>query len=140
MVDDAVDLDEAAKQQQEWLCVECGDQVTVDAVLPNTVEPLRLQPASKLCVQCSDKFCDVCFQAQHKRGSSSCPPQVVVRIWRYGTAASIATATTANITYARFVLIVGTRWASALIGTCIAGTLMRPIRTHVANTCLPGSP
>jgi hypothetical protein len=34
------------------MCIECEDQ-----------------PIAVLCNQCNDKFCEVCFQALHKKGS-----------------------------------------------------------------------
>eukprot|EP00455_Lapot_gusevi_P000550 TRINITY_DN1024_c0_g1_i5.p1 TRINITY_DN1024_c0_g1~~TRINITY_DN1024_c0_g1_i5.p1 ORF type:complete len:590 (-),score=199.74 TRINITY_DN1024_c0_g1_i5:176-1945(-) len=45
------DLDILAKSVK-GLCVECTDQ-----------------PASKFCESCQDEFCDVCYEAQHKRGN-----------------------------------------------------------------------
>jgi hypothetical protein len=42
---------QAVEENLPGMCVECGDQ-----------------PFDGYCEQCQDDFCDVCFQAQHKRG------------------------------------------------------------------------
>ncbi|KAL0490091.1 hypothetical protein AKO1_006746 [Acrasis kona] len=49
--DDAISENFKTVQQSLGLCIECGDQ-----------------PASLHCEQCADDFCEVCFQAIHKKG------------------------------------------------------------------------
>lgn len=49
--DVAEDFPVSEPENVPGMCVECGDQ-----------------PFSGYCEQCQDDYCDVCFQAQHKRG------------------------------------------------------------------------
>ncbi|KDN33515.1 hypothetical protein RSAG8_13399, partial [Rhizoctonia solani AG-8 WAC10335] len=49
MVEEPVEEDKGA---EEGYCIECEDQ-----------------PASVFCETCADDFCEVCFQAQHRKGT-----------------------------------------------------------------------
>ena len=51
-VEDGMDMDAAVAETLKHLCIECRDQ-----------------PAMLTCDQCTDRFCDVCFAALHKRGT-----------------------------------------------------------------------
>ena len=66
------DEEATGKQLEDGYCVECEGTPALSGVrCTQTYPPLNAtdQPAQVYCESCTDNFCEVCFAAQHRKGT-----------------------------------------------------------------------
>lgn len=66
------DEESVSRPAAEGFCVECEGASSIGSARAHRVEAHPWdadQPAQVVCDKCADKYCEVCFAAQHRKGS-----------------------------------------------------------------------